>query len=333
MRTATAAGLVIALLALGSIASGQQTPVTAADLLDFIPEVVADYGTGEQLRGEELTPLLAPQVQAMIANGSVPTPEQIRSWAVNLADAMINQRLVLREAVRQGVRVDLEAGKRLVEDQRERLGPKAFKRALQLQGVTTEELARHLAENDAVNRWLDGISPPEGTVTDPAAQTYYDQHPEQFRHPATYHVAHILIRVAADAPEADAAKARDRIADLRQQVAAGVPFADLARDHSDCPSKADGGDLGPLPEGRMPAPFEAAALALAPGQVSDPVRSPHGWHLIRGGPLTPAVQVPFATVREPILTGLRDAARETARQDLIRRLREQAHVSLYLKAP
>lgn len=333
MRTVTAAGLAMAMLALGPWLHGQQGPATAADLLEFIPDVVADYGTGEQLRGEELTPLLAPQVSAMLANGTVPTPEQVRGWAVNLADAMINQRLVLREAVRQGARIDIEVGQRLVADQRERLGTKAFQRALLLQGVTADELARHLAENDAVNRWLDEIKPPEGTVTEASAQAYYDQHPERFRNPTTYHVAQVLIAVPEGAPEAEVTKARDRLAQLRQQLAAGAPFADLARHHSDCPSRADGGDLGPLPEGRLPAPFETAAMSLEPGQISDLVRSPHGWHLIRGGPVTPGTQVPFAAVREAVLTGLRDAARETARQDLVRRLREQAHVSLYLTAP
>jgi peptidyl-prolyl cis-trans isomerase C len=333
MRTTTTARLALALLVAGAILRGQEEPVTAADLLEFIPEVVADYGVGEQLRGEELKPLLGPQIQALIANGSRPAPEQVRAWAAHLAEAMINQRLVLREALRQGARVDLAVGKRLLADQEERLGRKAFKRALQLQGVTAEELGRHLAENEAVDRWLEAIGPPPESLTDHAAEAYYNEHPEQFHQPAVYHVAHLLIAVPADAEQADAAKLRERIAECRQRLASGEAFAAVATQHSDCPSKAHGGDLGPLPCGRMPPEFESGVMSLAPGQISEPVRTPHGWHLIRGGPVTPASQVPFASVREPILARLRDTAREKARQDLIRRLREQAHVSLYLTAP
>jgi parvulin-like peptidyl-prolyl isomerase len=246
---------------------------------------------------------------------------------------MINQRLVLREAQRQGVQVDLETGRRLVADQEERLGAKAFSRALRLQGVTAAELARRLAENEAIDRWLETVGPPQDSFTEQAAQAYYDGHLEQFRQPAVYHVSQVLVVVPEDAPEAETAKARARVEGLRREIAAGASFADVARGHSDCPSKADGGDLGPLPAGRMPAAFEQTAMALDAGQISEPVRSPHGWHLIRGGPVSPANQVPFASVRESILASLRDTAREAARQDLIGRLREQAHVSLYITAP
>lgn len=69
--------------------------------------------------------------------------------------------------------------------------------------------------------------------------------------------------------------------DLRQRVADGEPFGDLARTYSDCPSAAEGGDLGGFLRGDMDAAFEAALLALAIGEVSGPVRTGHGVHLIR----------------------------------------------------
>ena len=109
--------LTLALLGAAAWTRAQEEPVTAADLLEFIPDVVADYGRGEQLRGDEVRPLVAPQVQAMLANGITPTPDQVRAWTVALIDGMINQRLALQEAERHGVTVDVEAGRRLVADQ------------------------------------------------------------------------------------------------------------------------------------------------------------------------------------------------------------------------
>lgn len=334
MRGMTAAILAGVLTAGSGLLRGQTAgSATAADLLDVIPRVVADYGAGEQLRGDELRPLLAPQVQAMLANGVPVTREQVRAWAAQLAEAMINQRLVLREAMRHGVQPDLEEGRRLVADQEERLGSKAFERALRLQGVTAEELAQRLAENEAVSRWLESRQPPGESATEEAARTFYEGHPEQFTRPLLYHVAHLLIAVSENAGEAEADRAREKAVALRRQIAAGTPFAALAREHSDCPSKADGGDLGPLPRGRLPEAFEEAALALEPGQISEPVRSPQGWHLIRGGTVLPPCPVPFPVVRETILAGLRDASREAAFRDLIQRLREEARVTMYLTAP
>jgi parvulin-like peptidyl-prolyl isomerase len=328
------AGLAVALLlSLAPAARGQTGDLTAADLLDFIPAVVADYGRGEQLTGAEVTPLIAPQVQAMLANGIKPTPEQVRSWTVTLVDGIINQRLVLREALRAGATLNTEEGKRLVEDQRKLLGKKNFERSLRLQGVTADELAQHLAENAAVDRWLASTAAPADSITDQDAQAFFDAHPDSFRRPGVYHVAHLFVSVPADASEADVAKARDRIAAWRAEIAGGTPFAESAARHSDCPSKMDGGDLGPLPQGRLPAAFESVALSLEPGQISEPVRSPSGWHLIRGGRVVPGSMLPFAEVRETILAGLRDARRETLRADLIRRLREEAHVTVYVTAP
>jgi len=69
--------------------------------------------------------------------------------------------------------------------------------------------------------------------------------------------------------------------DLRQRVLDGEPFSDLARTYSDCPSAADGGDLGPFLPGDMDATFEQALEGLAVGEVSEPVQTVHGIHLIR----------------------------------------------------
>lgn len=325
----------LALVLLGAAAwtRAQEEPVTAADLLEFIPDVVADYGRGEQLRGDEVRPLVAPQVQAMLANGVTPTPEQVRAWTVALIDGMINQRLALQEAERHGVTVDVEAGRRLVADQQERLGRKAFERALRLQGVTAEQQALHLAENEAVSRWLESGAPTDDRITEATAREYYQEHPDEFRRPTVYHVAHLLIAVPEAATAEQVTAARQRADGARTALLRGESFAALAKSLSDCPSKADGGDLGPLPAGRLPPAFETAALALEPGQIGGPVRSPLGWHLIRGGPVTPGSPVPFAAVREELLARLRRTARENARQTLIRDLRERARVTIYVRAP
>jgi len=70
-------------------------------------------------------------------------------------------------------------------------------------------------------------------------------------------------------------------AELRQRVLDGEPFGDLARTYSDCPSGADGGDLGPFLPGDMDRDFEEALRALEVGELSPPVQTVHGIHLIR----------------------------------------------------
>ncbi len=69
-------------------------------------------------------------------------------------------------------------------------------------------------------------------------------------------------------------------ADLMSKVQAGAKFADLARAHSMCPSKRQGGDLGYFGKGEMVKEFEETAFALQPGQLGGPVKTEFGYHII-----------------------------------------------------
>ena len=69
--------------------------------------------------------------------------------------------------------------------------------------------------------------------------------------------------------------------DLKQQVADGTAFADLAKEHSSCPSGKDGGSLGQFQQGAMVPEFDAVIFSDLPiGEVSEPVKTQFGYHLI-----------------------------------------------------
>ncbi len=107
-----------------------------------------------------------------------------------------------------------------------------------------------------------------GLVTDESIQAAYDAQIAEFEGEDEYEASHILVETEDEAKE------------IKTQLDGGADFAELAREKSTGPSGPNGGVLGWFGKGRMVPEFEAAVLELEVGQVSDPVQTQFGWHVI-----------------------------------------------------
>jgi peptidyl-prolyl cis-trans isomerase C len=115
-------------------------------------------------------------------------------------------------------------------------------------------------------------------VPDVDVQAYYDAHQTDF---VTLTARHILIAVPGK-PQRSDDEARAKAESIRKRIVAGEDFATLAKQESDDTATAiQGGDLGEFRHGKMVAPFEQAAFALKPGDISAPVRTAYGYHIIQ----------------------------------------------------
>jgi peptidyl-prolyl cis-trans isomerase SurA len=136
------------------------------------------------------------------------------------------------------------------------------------------------------------------------------------------HARHILIKVNETTSEADA---KTRIDRLRERLVAGASFEDLARANSEDASSAKGGDLGWISPGDTVPDFERALSKLGVNEISQPVRTPFGWHLI---------QVVERRKQDVTQERRRDEARKAIRQrksdeqfdDFVRQLRDRTYV-------
>src|SRR6185437_13529590 len=123
-------------------------------------------------------------------------------------------------------------------------------------------------------------------VSDADIQAYYDAHKAEYE---VLTGRHILIRMKgspmpapAGKPELTEAEAKDKAEAIRKRILAGEDFAAVAKAESDdTVSGAKGGDLGEFRKGMMVPPFETAAFALKTGDISEPVQSPFGYHIIQ----------------------------------------------------
>ena len=142
------------------------------------------------------------------------------------------------------------------------------------------------------------------------------------------HARHILVKTSEVVSDADA---RRRLADLRERIVqGGASFADLARQHSADISAAKGGDLGWIYPGDTVPEFEQAMDALKPGEVSQPVQSPFGWHLIVVDERR-VQDVSDDRKRAAARNALRERKSDEAFQDWLRQLRDRAYVEYRLE--
>lgn len=159
---------------------------------------------------------------------------------------------------------------------------------------------------------------PPAPVNEADLRARYAAEGDKFGEAEQRKVSHILVPVASGADAAAQKAAQDKAAALAQQANGGADFAQLARANSGDPgSKAQGGDLGWISRGSgMPKPFEDAVFALQAGQVSAPVKSDFGWHVIKLDELRAGTRQPFEAVRPQLEQELVEGGRERAFNEL-----------------
>lgn len=152
--------------------------------------------------------------------------------------------------------------------------------------VTDEQLWRHYQDQHDSAQVSFVLFQPERIpdsavkVSDDEIRAYYDTHKKLFERSGTAKVSIIIVPRVISA--ADSAAVRNHALELRAKILGGEKFEDVARAESaDSASAVNGGSLGKGPKGRFVAPFENAAAALKPGEISQPVLTQFGYHLIR----------------------------------------------------
>jgi peptidylprolyl isomerase len=168
--------------------------------------------------------------------------------------------------------------------------------------------AERARQNAITETYLASVSQVEaGYPSEADVESAYESNKQRFMVPRQYHIEQIFVAVPATAGAKAEDDAQKKIADIRQQLAKkGADFAEMARKQSeDRTSAPKGGDLGWVREDQLIPAIKPIVTGLPENAMSDPVRSPDGWHLLKLLGTRPAGPAPLADVHDAIVASLK----------------------------
>jgi peptidyl-prolyl cis-trans isomerase D len=144
---------------------------------------------------------------------------------------------------------------------------------------------------------------------------YYNTHPDEFNTEKTVEARHILLKLDEKADAKSVDEKQQEAMKIYKLAMEGKPFGDLAKKYSEDPSRDQGGNLGAFKKETMVAPFADKAFSMKAGEISEPVRTPFGWHIIKVEKVNEAQAVSLEAASNRILQKLtEEKARELARK-------------------
>jgi peptidyl-prolyl cis-trans isomerase C len=232
-----------------------------------------------------------------------PGLKQIKKEAL---DHLIERELLYQESKNQGITVDEATVKSRIDGLRDRFpSDEAFKEGLEKMNLSKSILETQLRQGMAIQELIEKAVAQKVTVSEGEAKEYYDNHQDRFQQPKRVRAKHILVKVEPGANNSEKAEARKTLKSAQERLQEGEDFSSLAEEISDCPSSKKGGDLGYFSKGQMVKPFEEAAFALEPGQVSDIVETRFGYHLIELQDKQEASIVPYDEAKDRLMEQLK----------------------------
>jgi peptidyl-prolyl cis-trans isomerase C len=287
------------------LATVNAVPISAADLTVEISRLKAEM----QLRNQPVS------------------EERIQAMHDQIIENLIDREVLHQQARLNNIQVQTQWVEEELAQLSKRLGGSAQLRVyLNATDMTQNDLQQRLHKGLAIRRLLRGEAIRGIRVTESEMQAYYRRHPEYFEKGEQIRARHILISAKPSDHESQRAAALQRMRNLERVLHEGTPLAVLALEHSECPSKARGGDLGFLTRDQMRTQFAAVVDAIEPGHVSGIVSTDLGYHLIEVIERTPSYRMTYKNVRPKIERTLRRNKENAAVNAYVTRLKKQATI-------
>ncbi len=284
------------------------TPIRLIDLRELF---TGRYGNQFESMPPEQRAMIEPQLQQMVVN------------------ELIQRTLLTNAAAKEEIKADqaeidtalAEIAKRIPEGET----LESFSKSA---GVSLDRIRDQISTETKLRKLYEKVTADITAPGEAEVKKYFEEHPDEFEQQASVDAAHILI-ATKDITDPTQLAAKEKIAkELREEIVSkkGENFADMAKLHSDCPSKVQGGDLGEFQRGQMVPEFEKAAFAQEIGVVGDLVKTDFGYHIIKVNDRKDAKTLQFDEVKEKLTETLLDQAKGKKMEAYVADLQKNAKI-------
>ena len=277
---------------------------------------------------DQLIPTWAIERQAQslfdqVAKGMQGRPQEvIQLAAIDLAkERMIDQSLMAQESSRRKYQIDPEeVNNGMKRWMKENGGKKAIEKAKHPAIKNREDLRREILAQLRYNRLLEEESSCE-IPTEKEAREYYENRPDLFTSEEMVSASHILKKASS---EKEFKVAEEQIQAIRQRLLSGEDFVKCVQEESD--DGGNDGNLGSFGKGRMVPEFEKVAFSLEPDQLSEPVKTQFGWHLVKLHEKQEPKITPFDELKEKIIEYLHERKKDKVFDSFLDDLKAKATI-------
>lgn len=303
--------------------AAQTPPAPPKPMPAELPEVMA------RVNGQPVTKTDFDRLVKNVEAGRGPIPADKRDEVLRaVLDQLITYNVLKQEATSRKLAVtEADVDAQVAQMQKQFPSEAEFSKALAARNTTVDQLKADARIDMAINKMMEaevnGVA-----ATDADAQDFYTKNPDKFTQGEQARASHILVKADEQADEATKKAARTKIDGLLKRVKAGEDFAALAKENSDDGSAAQGGDLGFFPRGQMVPPFDQAAFALKPGEISDVVTSQFGFHIIKLVEKKESSVVPLDQVKPRVIEFLTNQKKQERVNALIEDAKKRAKIEV-----
>ncbi|NVL90657.1 MAG: peptidylprolyl isomerase [Desulfobacterales bacterium] len=244
---------------------------------------------------------------------------------------LIERELLYQESQKRGVKVDEESiNEQLKTLKKQFASEKAFRNILTEMNLSEDAIKSQFMQDGAIQEFIDKEFVEKITISNKETKTYYRNNRNLFKRPEQVRASHILVSVDPKGDASQKAEALKKIEKVQRRLHQGEDFSALAKKFSQCPSSAQGGDLGYFKQGQMVKPFENAAFALKSGAVSDIVETRFGYHLIKVVDKKPESIIGYKEVKNELGQYLKQEKVQKEVGLYVGKLKEKAKVERFL---